>query len=88
MSLKKIDEVRDLFDPDRGDLLRVAGKAVHHGGALLAAGHSLAPASGHSSLDLIGDIVHCQQMSTWTLWRQLHLHWSSCPPGTARHPRL
>ena len=58
MSLKKIGEVRDLFDPDHGDLLGVAGKAVHHGGALLAAGHSLAPASGHSSLDLIGDIVN------------------------------
>ena len=61
MSLKKIGEVRDLFDPDHGDLLGVAGEAVHHGGALLAAGHSLAPASGHSSLDLIGDIVNkCQ----------------------------
>ena len=58
MSLKEIGEVRDLFDPDHGDLLGVAGKAVHHGGALLAAGHSLAPASGHSSLDLIGDIVN------------------------------
>ena len=61
MSLKKIGEVRDLFDPDHGDLLGVAGEAVHHGGALLAAGHGLAPASGHSSLDLIGDIVNkCQ----------------------------
>ena len=42
---------------DHGDLLGVAGEAVHHGGALLAAGYSLAPASRHSSLDLIGDIV-------------------------------
>ena len=43
--------------PDHGDLLGVAGEAVHHGGALLAAGHSLAPASRHSSLDLIRHIM-------------------------------